>query len=527
MPRLPGRSLHAARLPRQPAPRLARRPLGRRPLARRERNWVRSGTFRLFAGPVRQALDLLRRRSQIELAGATKSLVDHHTKELFRYRRRRRRRRDVPSTTPRSSPDVDAARRRWRRARATAASSASAATGTSAAGAPGRRTGAGPPGRLRRGNGVRPAGRPAAAHGPVSPPDAGWPDRSQPIEKSVGTEYGGGRLTVVLARAESSAAALVTRPRSARRRRGDPRGPQLDDDARFWARRAAAGRRLARALAARLRLRPRDAARDRAAAGRASTARAGTACRSRSRASSWPRRRSTCCCSPTPTRTTAKEVMLGTFRDAIAPNVPCTREDGSVNMVAVDGQACGTSPAWCWPFWCIGSDLPPNGRQSLAGRARTAPRVVPGLVAGQPRSARTAQPFYLCGWESGQDAVAPLQCGRARRRRHRADPAGRPGRGDRAVGPAAGKLAATSSARDPARWAPVADEYAHRTRAMWHRGWFHDWTAAADRPARPDAARAAHVPGRDRRAGRRPEHGTSPTCPATASTRRSSGRRSR
>ena len=57
---------------------------------------------------------------------------------------------------------------------------------------------------------------------------------------------------------------------------------------------------------------------------------------------------------------TAKEVVLGTLRDAIAPNVPCTREDGSVNMVDLSGQACGTSPAWCWPFWCVGYPKSPR-----------------------------------------------------------------------------------------------------------------------------------------------------------------------
>ena len=41
----------------------------------------------------------------------------------------------------------------------------------------------------------------------------------------------------------------------------------------------------------------------------------------------------------------AQDVLLGTFADAPAPNVPCSREDGSMNMVAADGSECGTYPA--------------------------------------------------------------------------------------------------------------------------------------------------------------------------------------
>jgi hypothetical protein len=51
--------------------------------------------------------------------------------------------------------------------------------------------------------------------------------------------------------------------------------------------------------------------------------------------------------------TLAKEVILGTFENAIAPNIPCIREDGSVNMISSDGSECGTAPMWCFPFKTI------------------------------------------------------------------------------------------------------------------------------------------------------------------------------
>ncbi|MFZ0391462.1 MAG: hypothetical protein WAN36_13470, partial [Calditrichia bacterium] len=51
----------------------------------------------------------------------------------------------------------------------------------------------------------------------------------------------------------------------------------------------------------------------------------------------------------------AKEVIYGTFADALAPNVPCAREDGSVNMIGADGSECGTAPMWGFPFHVIQS----------------------------------------------------------------------------------------------------------------------------------------------------------------------------
>src|SRR6476469_1629343 len=51
----------------------------------------------------------------------------------------------------------------------------------------------------------------------------------------------------------------------------------------------------------------------------------------------------------------AKQVFLGQFLDALGDNVPCTREDGVMNMVATDGSECGTSISWCFPFFCAAS----------------------------------------------------------------------------------------------------------------------------------------------------------------------------
>src|SRR5438093_12250579 len=48
----------------------------------------------------------------------------------------------------------------------------------------------------------------------------------------------------------------------------------------------------------------------------------------------------------------AVEVILGHFESSPRPHLPCMREDGSYNMVADDGQICGTAPEWGFPLWC-------------------------------------------------------------------------------------------------------------------------------------------------------------------------------
>ena len=51
----------------------------------------------------------------------------------------------------------------------------------------------------------------------------------------------------------------------------------------------------------------------------------------------------------------AKEVLYGTFADAVAPNIPCSREDGSINLIGGNGDECGTAPIWGLPFQVIQS----------------------------------------------------------------------------------------------------------------------------------------------------------------------------
>lgn len=98
----------------------------------------------------------------------------------------------------------------------------------------------------------------------------------------------------------------------------------------------------------------------------------------------------------------AKEVLLTTFADAHAPQVPCVREDGSTNMVATDGSECGTSPAWCFPLYCIESIFLRDGDR------RYLRKVLPHLERYvhwwlKHRRDHEGWAYYKCSWESGQD----------------------------------------------------------------------------------------------------------------------------
>ncbi len=98
----------------------------------------------------------------------------------------------------------------------------------------------------------------------------------------------------------------------------------------------------------------------------------------------------------------AQHLLLGTFVDAPEPNVPCSREDGSYNMLAADGTVCGTAPEWGYPWLVLDwlAAVHPN-RDWLAS-------IYPSLGAYlhwwlDHRRDSEGWLVYACSWESGQD----------------------------------------------------------------------------------------------------------------------------
>ncbi len=97
-----------------------------------------------------------------------------------------------------------------------------------------------------------------------------------------------------------------------------------------------------------------------------------------------------------------QSLLYGTFADAPLANVPCSREDGSYNMVSADGTVCGTGPQWGYPWLVL--------RHLFALRPDCAwlRRIYPYLAAYLEwwlahRRDADGWLVHACSWESGQD----------------------------------------------------------------------------------------------------------------------------
>ena len=216
----------------------------------------------------------------------------------------------------------------------------------------------------------------------------------------------------------------------------------------------------------------------------------------------------------------AAQVILGHFESAPRPNLPCMREDGSYNMVADDGQVCGTAPEWGYPLWCCDQIFRRTG--DLAWLRR----LYPGAAAYlrwwlAHRRDSEGWLIYNCSWESGQDVSSrfgPQQTGGtiiqhvrpadlqasmaqgatilARWAELLASP---PTHSDAPVEPVhnnedpqpsmqsgAPAMSIHSDgaggnfyAAEVAYWHEIASEFTVKTQLMWRDGWFRDYDAVA------------------------------------------------
>jgi hypothetical protein len=179
----------------------------------------------------------------------------------------------------------------------------------------------------------------------------------------------------------------------------------------------------------------------------------------------------------------AKEVVFGLFANAPFDGVPCSREDGEMNMVAADGSECGTSISWCYPFFCAASIWARSlDKQWLSD-------LYPYLVRffrWTLKNRTDGEGFVIgkCSWETGMDASSRFLI-------HQ---------------PTGGELieflrivelqAATSQAASVlARFAEVLDDtqgqqewkriqqlYATKTQTLWKQDWFYDFDTRNGQP---------------------------------------------
>ena len=188
----------------------------------------------------------------------------------------------------------------------------------------------------------------------------------------------------------------------------------------------------------------------------------------------------------------AAEVMLGHFESAPHPQQPCMREDGSYNMVADDGQICGTAPEWGYPLWCCDQLFRRTG--DLDWLRRLYPHAA-AFMRWWLEHRRDAEGWivYACSWESGQDVSSrfrPQQTGGTIIQHVRpVDLQASVALSAKILARWAVLLAGSlrkedvlvadqqesDLAQDAVWWKRIASEYAERTRTMWHNGWFRDY----------------------------------------------------
>ncbi len=179
----------------------------------------------------------------------------------------------------------------------------------------------------------------------------------------------------------------------------------------------------------------------------------------------------------------AKDVLLGVFADAPTPNVPCSREDGSMNMIGESGAECGTALTWGFPFLVI------NSVYERDGDAEWIKQLYPYLKAfidwWLANRTDTDGWFHADNsWESGQDGSIRFLHGDAQE--------GTPAHTVRTVDIEAGMAhamhmmtrfaAIAGEDSDIANWQRLAQDRITRTRSMYVDGWFRDWDSNENRP---------------------------------------------
>ncbi len=182
----------------------------------------------------------------------------------------------------------------------------------------------------------------------------------------------------------------------------------------------------------------------------------------------------------------AAEVILTHFESAPHPNLPCMREDGSYNMVADDGQICGTAPEWGFPLWCCDQLFRRTGDLGWLRRLYLPAAAFLRWWLDHRRDAE-GWLVYACSWESGQDVSSrfgPQQTGGTIIQHVRpVDLQASMAQGADILVRWATLLAAEHPFEDLsseiAFWRTIADEFTAKTRLMWQHGWFRDYDAVA------------------------------------------------
>ncbi|MDZ7331739.1 MAG: trehalase family glycosidase [candidate division KSB1 bacterium] len=179
----------------------------------------------------------------------------------------------------------------------------------------------------------------------------------------------------------------------------------------------------------------------------------------------------------------AKQVFYGTFADAPMPNVPCSREDGSMNMISADGSECGTAPMWGYPFHTIKSIYAMN--QDRAWIKKLYP-FLKAYIEWWLKNRTDPEGWLHCNnsWESGQDGSQRFLIARG-------DEGAvvnfvRTVDVEAAMAEAMANMALfaeiAGQSADIPYWKKLAQQRLERTRSMFVDGWFRDFDARVNQP---------------------------------------------
>ena len=172
----------------------------------------------------------------------------------------------------------------------------------------------------------------------------------------------------------------------------------------------------------------------------------------------------------------AKEVFLGQFANAPSDNVPCSREDGEMNMVAADGAECGTSVSWCYPFFCTASIWARTRDKKWLSKIYP---MMGRLLRWTLLNRIDADGFITgkCSWETGMDASSRFLI---------QQPTGgelieflRIVELQTATSHAAGILEQFAQVLEDTKsreeWGKIQQVYAAKTQTLWKEDWFYDF----------------------------------------------------
>jgi hypothetical protein len=156
------------------------------------------------------------------------------------------------------------------------------------------------------------------------------------------------------------------------------------------------------------------------------------------------------------------------------------REDGVMNMVAVDGSACGTSISWCFPYFCAASIF--DRTRDLAWLRQLYPKLA-SLLRWTLAHRSDSGGFLVgkCSWETGMDTSKRFRI---------QQPTG----GElveflrlvelQAAASQAGEILAQFATvigkpEEVQQWRKIQKNFAEKTQQLWKDDWFHDYDTQA------------------------------------------------